>query len=128
MRAQIAVEFMFMIMLAFVFLVVVLLVVGTYLGSSAEQKRQAAMEDTAGVIQQEFLLAATVPDGYRRLFTLPNELDGMTYTIEVLERTLTLTLADGGTYSRPIPPVQGAPQPGENRIQRIDGEILVDQP
>ena len=125
-RGQIAVEFMMMVMLAFVFLVTVLIIVGFYTERAAVQKRQALLEEQAAAIQQELLLAAGAMDGYQRNFTLPSEIGGNYYTVTNAQRTLTIAIGNETILNKPIPPVSGTITKGTNRIRRMAGQIVID--
>ncbi len=126
--AQIAVEFSFMVMLAFVFFAVVLILVAAYLRYTSRQTGLAALQDEASSLQQELLLASNVQDGYRRTILIPDELDGRPYSIANDASLLTLSFDDGTTYSRDIPPVSGSFAIGSDTIRTLGGSIIITQP
>jgi len=121
---QIAVEFSFMIMLAFVFLAVVLIIVGYYVDRASVQRREAALIDEAAYIQEELLLAAGAPDGYQRTFTIPHDVDGYEYVVSNAEGTLTISIKES-VLNKPIPPIIGILTKGSNTISKHDGIIEV---
>jgi len=123
-RAQIALEFAMMVMLAFIFLTVILVIVGYHVERAQKERRIAALQDEARTIQEELLLAASVPDGYERNLTLPERLDGEQYTVTNSEQTLTLTLEET-ILNEEIPPVSGTFVKGANTIRKRDGIISI---
>jgi len=124
MKGQIAVEFSIMVMLAFVFLGVVLIISLFYLERAHDQRLQRGVEDVADQAQQELLLAAAVEDGYTRTFTLPDTIDGSSYDLSNTATTLTIE-ADDVIYNRDIPNVTGSLGKGTNTVRRIDGAIII---
>jgi uncharacterized protein (UPF0333 family) len=127
-RGQVAVEFSFMVMLALIFFVVALVIVGFYIEKSASEQGVAALQDEGAKVQQELLLAAAVEDGYQRTLTLPATLGGLQYTVSNTPTMLTLTLHDGTVYNREIPQVAGSIVKGQNRLRNIGGALIIDQP
>jgi hypothetical protein len=128
MRAQIAVEFSFMMMLSFVFLVVGLVIVAFYLEATSKDRVQMLLQDEAVALQQELLLAASVQDGYQRTVAVPDTLDGYPYAIANTGNLVTLTLPDGTNYNKEIPIVTGTLVKGPNRVRKLAGAIIIDQP
>ncbi len=127
--AQIAIEFSFMVMLSFAFLIVILLIAYAYFHHAAEERRNAAVQDLAWTLKRELLIAATVEDGYRRNVTLPLTLDGLSYSVDVSETTLTVSLADGTSGIASIPAVvAGTFAPGANELRQDDGALTIHQP
>ena len=124
MRGQIAIEFSFMVMLSFIFLIVILVIATFYLERSSTQRAERVLEETAIAIQQELLLAASVEDGYQRTFSVPETLEGRSFTISNTPLTLTLQLSDGWTLNKDIPLVTGMLIKGDNRIKK-DGVIII---
>jgi len=124
-EAQVAFEFSFMVLLAFIFLAVILVIVTFYLERSREQRVGSAMMDAATMVKRELLLATSVEDGYQRNFTLPPKLANTEYTVTNDASTLSLRTMDGQVYMHLIPNVTGSLVKGENRVRRIDGRIIL---
>ncbi|MBR9692588.1 hypothetical protein GOV07_01510 [Candidatus Woesearchaeota archaeon] len=124
MRGQIAIEFSFMVMLSFIFLIIILVIATFYLELSSTQRAERAVEETAIAIQQELLLAASVEDGYQRVFSVPETLEGRSFTITNTPLTLTLQLNDGWTLNKDIPLVTGTLIKGDNIIRK-EGVIII---
>lgn len=127
-RGQVAIEFSVMIMLAFIFMITLLVIVAVYATHFQEQKQLRAMEDLADQLHQELLLAAAVEDGYERVIEIPDRLRGSPYTLSITNAILTLHIAGGATYAKVIPPVTGEFVIGTNRIRKANGQITIDQP
>jgi uncharacterized protein (UPF0333 family) len=127
-RGQIAVEFSFMVMLAIIFFVVALVIIGFYIEKSASERGIAALQDEGARVQQELLIAAAVEDGYQRNVTLPATLDGLQYIVSNTPTTLTFTLYDGTIYNKEIPQTGGTILKGQNRLRKIGGALIIDHP
>ncbi len=125
-RGQVALEFAFMVMLAFIFLAVVLIITAAYLEQAQDEKVLATLQQEGRALQEELLLAASVPDGYQRNLTLPAQLNGYDYTISNTEQTLTLTI-EGSVLNENIPPVTGSFTKGANTIRKRNGELFITQ-
>lgn len=123
-RGQIAVEFSMMVMLAFIFLVVVLVIATFYLEKSSHERSLKELEERAKMIQYELLLAASVEDGYRRSFTIPETIRGQQYLLSNSNTTLTLALSDGTTINKQIPLVSGTLKKGTNLVHK-DGILFL---
>lgn len=125
-RGQIALEFSLMVMLAFLFFTVILVIGTNFLLHAQEQRCFAALQDEANALQQELLLASSVHDGYRRTLDVPSTLAGRSYVIDMSGTVLTLSVSDGFAYSRDIPATTGVFTPGkENIIEKRGGSITV---
>ena len=128
-RAQVTIEFSFMVMLAFIFFAIALVVIGFYIQKTSHEQGIALLQDEAARLQQELLLASSVEDGYERNISIPLNLNGLQYSISNTNNMLTLSLADGTTYNKEIPPVVGTFwQPGINTICKTNGTIQLNIP
>ncbi len=123
--AQVALEFSLMVMVAFLFLGVILIVFLVHLEQAQDRAVEFALKETALLVQQELLLAAGLEDGYRRNFTLPFDVAGQPYAIAEDGEVLTLALSDGRSWSARHPLVTGAFTHGTNIIRKQDGVIHV---
>ena len=82
-NGQIAIEFLLLIGVAF-FIVLVLLVV-TFLVFESHSRAEGyeKIDDLGKTLQQEFILAAQMEDGYTRKINIPVTLDGMDYNATI---------------------------------------------
>ena len=117
-----------MMVLAFLFLGAMLIVGIVYFERATQQREIAALEDETASVQGELLLSAGVEDGYEREVVLPAQILGNDYSIMLAESSVTLTLPDGVSSIRAIPRVTGGFVKGTNRIRKVGGELLLDQP
>jgi hypothetical protein len=124
-RAQIATEFAFMVMLSLAFLASTLIVVAFYLERSQTQAIDAGLTDVVSQVQQELLLAATVEDGYTRIFFIPETVEGQGYALTNDHTTVTATSPNGPIAIKLIPSVNGTLQRGENTLRRHSGMLCV---
>ena len=125
-RAQVTTEFLILVGILFVFT----LIIGTNsisdLNSYNTIKEQEAVRDVALKFQRELYIAATVEDGYVRIFTMPDRADGINYS--VITRNLSLVVESKNTFSSvSLPYSIGNLTKGTNRINKTEGIIHVNQ-
>ena len=76
-------------------------------------------------LQKEVLLAASVEDGYVRLFTIPIQLDNnINYTLTTKNYTITVVSANS-IYTFTIPNSIGNVTKGPNKINKTGGVIYI---
>lgn len=94
-----------------------------------EQKTYEELNDLGLSLQQEFLLASELEDGYTRLIYVPIQLNGLPYVITNgnsldAEGYLDISFADVGlTYN--IPKLNGTIQKGNNLLVKTDGWLVL---
>lgn len=127
MRGQIALEFSFVVGFSILFFLVALVALAVNMEQARAERGAVALQGMARAIQRELLLAAVVEDGYERRFTIPQRVDGNLFFVANDASTVTLSLADGQSYTELVPEVTGSLAVGENRVRKVGGQILVDQ-
>ncbi len=76
-------------------------------------------------LQNEFLTAQLVRDGYKRTFTVPESYYGYEYDIYIINSTLVLISESGFTYEFFIPNSIGNITKGKNQIRKEEGKIYL---
>jgi hypothetical protein len=94
------------------------------IASLSKEREFLAVKDSAIVIQNELVLAAQVEDGYKRSITVPDEINGKPYTLNLINNSLTLS-TDRSTYSVRIPKVRGTLDKGINNITKEANEVWI---
>ncbi len=95
----------------------------------AVQQHQASLtaEEIANDAVFEIRMALLQGDGYSRNFTLPGELRGNEYSIDIVDGTLVVSWDGRNLYRDAIvDTVNGDIVPGENRISNQEGELYVE--
>lgn len=95
---------------------------------AAQQEQEALMaEYIANQASFEVRMALTQGDGYTRNFTLPQQVMGTDYTVDVSNGLLILDWGDRIVVKNVVvDAVNGNIVQGENRIRNRDGELYVD--
>ena len=124
MRAQIAVEYVMIVALAFVVAVGYLLVISNVQKRTIDDAEQSETERIAGMIQGEIILAAQVKDGYERTFDLPDKIRDQDYIILSSNDSVRVVFKTRIAH-RLTPLHNGTISPGENTITKKDGIITI---
>ena len=123
-KAQVAMEFVFLVGLAFMVMVVFISSTRSEFDELRTAEEMSLLKDAAVMIQYELIIASNVEDGYYRVFELPTDLNGVNYTFEILNNILLLRTAN---YEQDlnIPKVTGDLRIGNNTINKTDGAIYL---
>ena len=124
-RSQVSIEFFIFVGLAFLVAIAFELAALDQLKDFRMQKESDAVRDLALKLQKEFVLAATVEDGYARTFTIPNKLDNnFNYTLTTKNNTITVE-STNSIFIVSIPNSIGNATIGSNRINNTGGVIYI---
>ena len=88
------------------------------------RKESDAVKDVALKLQKELLLAASVEDGYVRIFSIPDKLDNANYTVTTQNSTITVE-SQNSLYILAIPNAIGNLSKGTNKINKTGGVIYI---
>ena len=128
-KAQVTIEFLLLIAMAFAIVITFLIAILSVSASSTKTKSYYDMEDLGGSLQQEFLLAAELEDGYTRKINLPLTLNGIRYNATVGETNHTygyLVLGfDNAELFYLIPYVDGNITLGNNILTKNNGTLRI---
>lgn len=123
-KAQISAEFFIFLGLAFLIAIAFEIASLKQLNDFRIQKESEAVKDLALKLQKELLTAATVEDGYVRVFELPEELDTINYSLTTQNSTIVVQ-SKNGFYLVSIPRAIGNVSKGTNTINKTGGVIYI---
>ncbi|MBR9692207.1 hypothetical protein GOV06_05480 [Candidatus Woesearchaeota archaeon] len=123
-QAQVSMEFIFLVGLAFTIMVVFIASTRSEFSTLRSEEERSLVKDVSVMVQQELIMASNVQDGYIRNFNVPLTLDGISYSIQIINTTL-LTATDGYEWVLNVPPVIGDIQKGNNTINRTNSMIYL---
>ena len=123
-RAQVSMEFVFLIGLAFAVMVVFIAATRSEFNTLQSEEERSLVKDVSVMVQHELVLASNVENGYIRIFEIPQKLEGIEYNISVTNNTL-LAATDDYEYVLNVPSVVGNLQKGDNTINKTDGVIYL---
>lgn len=123
-KAQISAEFFVFIGLAFLIAIAFEIASLDQLNEFRAQKESEAVKDLALKLQKEVLVAATVEDGYVRVFEIPDKIDSINYSLTIKNYTITVQ-SKNGFYIVPIPRAIGNLTKGINTINKTGGRIYI---
>lgn len=126
MRAQLAIEFVFLVSVAFLILIVYTASARSDMARAESVKEHALVKDMGYSLQSEVSMVSALEDGYIRGFSIPATLDGIPYNITILNTTLIVNTSNY-EHSLPVPSVLGNLTPGANEIKKVEGKILINQ-
>lgn len=123
-RAQIAIEFIFLVCIAFIMLLIFLKAVGDQADDLNEKKEFVLVKDLAYKAQYEINMATQVKSGYKRTFFIPKKLDNKDYTITKTGNKITIGLKNS-EFTITIPEINGNIKKGNNTITNVGGVIYL---
>lgn len=130
-RAQVAIEYLIIVMMSIVFFFVIITAITALSTEKTEEKTVYEIRDLGIALQEELLVATTLQDGYNRLFFIPETINHKEYTITTGNTSETdfymyLTFNGRDTYFD-IPPINGTITHGRNHIQKTNGQLIITQ-
>lgn len=123
-KAQISAEFFVMVGLAFLIAIAFEIASLDHLNDFRAQKESEAVKDLAVKLQKEVLIATAVEDGYVRIFSVPEKLDTINYTLAMQNYTL-IVESKKGFYLVSLPRAVGNFTKGTNKINKTGGVIYI---
>lgn len=123
-KAQISAEFFIFLGLAFLVAIAFEIASLEQLNEFRVQKENEAVNDLALKLQKELLIAATVEDGYARVFEIPDNLDRIDYSLTTRNSTITVQ-SKNSLYIVAIPKAVGNVSKGTNVINKTGGVIYI---
>lgn len=126
MKGQVAMEFVFMVMLAFMILIVFSVTVREHYSDIRKEAEYIALKDAVGMVQSEINTAFAVSDDYKRIFTAPANVEGYDYSIAISGGYL-IGNSENFEVAMRIPPVTGNITTGTNIITKKGGEVFLNQ-
>ncbi|MBI2559215.1 hypothetical protein HYW20_07885 [Candidatus Woesearchaeota archaeon] len=123
-KAQISAEFFVLLGLGFLIAIAFDLASISQLKDFRTEKESEAVKDLALKLQMELLIAANVEDGYVRVFSIPDALDNINYSLTAQNSTI-IVQSKNGFYIVPIPKVIGNVSKGTNVINKSGGVIYI---
>jgi hypothetical protein len=127
-NAQIAMEFLLLISLAFFIVIVFLAATYSVSKGNAQIQAHTTVDDLGKSLQQEFLLASGLEDGYTRKINLPMTVNGVEYSAFIGQTSpqnnyLLLSFEDSSELFYMIPPIIGNISLGDNVLRKINGTL-----
>ena len=121
-KAQVAMEFVFLVGLAFTVMVVFVSSTRSEFSDLRSLEERSLVKDVSVMVQHELVVASNVEDGYIRKFIVPLNLEGISYNISIINNTL-LTSSSGYEYVLSVPSIVGNVVKGNNTINKTGGII-----
>jgi hypothetical protein len=128
-NGQIAIEFLIYIGVALCIIIVFLASILAISESNMKARTYSDIDDMGKSLQQEFLLASQLEDGYIRRINLPATLNGKSYNVTLgqsnpLNSYITLGYEKSELFYL-IPPVNGSIIKGNNVLRKQNGALQI---
>ena len=123
-RAQVSAEFIIFIGMAFLIAIAFEISSLNQINDFRARRESEIIRDLTLKLQKEILIAANVEDGYSRIFEVPQNAEGINFSIETLNSTLTLE-SKNSIYTVKIPFSYGNLTKGTNAINKTGGVIHI---
>jgi hypothetical protein len=123
-KSQISFEFFIFVGLAFLIAIAFALASLDQLQDFRLEKENEAVKDIALKLQKEAFIAASVEDGYVRIFEMPDQVDSINYSLTTLNSTITV-MSKNSIYIVSIPKSIGNVTKGTNKINKTGGVIYL---
>jgi hypothetical protein len=124
-KAQLTIEFIIFCGIAFLVMISFASVISEKMSNLRNEKEHLLVKDMAFSIQQEIETASLVNDGYERNLTLPETLDGISYTVN-LTSNMVIVATQKNSYEVFVKPVKnGSSLSFFNTIRKYNGTICI---
>ena len=124
-KAQVSAEFFLFIGMAFIIAIAFSMTSLDHINDFRIRKEGEEVKDVALKLQKELLIAASVEDGYARIFSIPDKLDDyVNYSVVTQNSTITVE-SKNSIFTVRIPNSVGNATKGTNRINKTNGVIYV---
>jgi hypothetical protein len=125
-RAQSAIELLILSSMLLFFFVVFFTVIQENTTQRARERQALVVKGIAIGVQDEINLATKSGDGYQRNFSIPAQIGGLDYTINIsADSVYVRTLDTSSSIALPVYPVIGQPFRGMNTIRKINGIVYI---
>ncbi len=125
-KAQAATEFLILVGLILFVTIMFVAGLGSYADKIATAKEESVFDDYGGYLQNEFITASQVKDGYSRELILPDSIRGHEYSISNTNQSIKIiSKRSEMEFFYDIPYAQGTLEKGKNRIIKENGSILI---
>ena len=124
-RGQIASQFM--VLVGFLFIVFVIFVAGIA-GKYKEisnEREEISVKDLALKLRGEINLAHSTYDGYERNLTVPYNLNGLNFTVNLPTSNVLQVISENEEYTVIIPSINGSCTYGVNTIRKNNGRVCI---
>lgn len=126
-RAQSAIEFFTVAGMAFIAAIFFIGISANEVREIKDQKEFLLIKDLGMKLQKEVVIASQVEDGYKRTFKLPDKLEAVVdYFIVMSNETITINSSKSVFFVHIIG-VTGNFTKGNNKIEKINGEIYINR-
>ena len=127
-RAQVAIEFMIIIGAVVFFVSILLLAIQNSHEEKIYQRQNIEVKEVALTVQNEINLALESTDGYYRDFNIPETAGYLDYEITIDSGIVYIKTTNGKhALTLPVPEITGNINKTQNKIEKINGEILLNQ-
>lgn len=127
-RAQVAIEFMVVAGAVLFFTAIFLLVLQNNNQEKISQQQNIQLKEIALTVQNEINLALESTDGYSRQFNIPEKAGMQEYEIIIDSGAVYIkTTNNKHALALPISEVTGNINKTENKIEKINGQIYLNQ-
>lgn len=123
-KGQVALEFVLLIGLAFMIMIVFSALAQDSLVGLRQKEEYIALKDLMHTMQGEIITANIVENGYKRIFTIPQTLDGVTYTMYLLNGYI-IGESTNQEYALKVAEVNGSFVKGGNTIRKQGGVVYL---
>lgn len=126
-KSQVAQEFLILFVIALVACTIFIAILSNYSKDVRDTQEMNAIDRYGKNLQNEFITASQVSDGYSRKIYIPDVISGFEYSIENTRSSITLTsdrLELDFYYE--IPEIEGDMDKGINKITKKEGVIYIE--
>ena len=124
-KSQVSFEFMLLLsVLLTVFLLFFVFIAREHKDIYSE-KRYNTIKDVAYSVQTELNSALFVKDGYKREIYLPEQIEGINYSIRIYNHNVLVVTSNEEEFSLTIPEVNGSISKGRNKITKENNTIYI---
>lgn len=128
-KSQSAMEFIILASFMLLFILGFFAVASSRMLEAREEGNRKIAEDIANFAYREIEIAKSVSDGYARIFSMPQTVNGVSYDISIIDNRELVIDYSGYEHIKFLPSnVTGSIMKGVNKISKGNGMIFINYP
>ena len=123
---QSTIEFVILVTAVLFFFVIFFVFIQENIAVTKYESTRVAVREVALTVQNEIQLASSATDGYERQFTLPADINGLPYLINVVDSSVYIRTTDGKhALALPVGDVTGDVVIGVNSVTKVNESVYL---
>jgi hypothetical protein len=125
-KSQSSIEFIILIAFVLFFFVVFFIFIQARMSDDIRSKQDKAVEEVALTVQDEINLASGASEGYSRVFSIPDKIGNVDYSVSLVGNSVYVQTQDNrSAILLPVASITGNIIKGANEIRKVNESIYL---